>query len=426
MRKALFYGILQKKDDNMFDKENLKHSRTWPIFMLAFVRTFYTSIFERALSNYLYFVIDINESTLGFISSVGALAYMFSPIIGQVITSRIGNRNALILSSVITPLLTGLQMLYFEPWFLITCRIGIGLSLGLFWPNCLNLIRKWQSVSSVEKANRNFRNFNFSWNFGFIFGLLLGFYWTFSLSDYYAMIFSWSITFLLIPISIFIKEDSHSPPSNEETENKSEQAISQKNTNDKTRKISTTSLIMFPMLFSWIGITVLTVSKSIFLFGYPVFLKTFGMPSYLTYIVQCGLQFTTVIGLTLINSISTYKKKITSLISIIMVIFMSSTIVLFGNLLYISIMIAMSGLFLGIIHGVAVKIMLEYGIEENTSKYSTINEVLIGMGFGLTPIIAGYVFEVNIHASFVFIAFFGLFALALFIYLSRDVKKEQK
>ncbi len=403
----------------MNDKQDLKHSRTWPIFMLAFVRMFYVSIFERALSNYLYFVIDINESTLGFISSVGALAYMFGPIVGQIITSRIGNRNGLILSSLITPILVGLQMFYFEPWFLITCRIGIGLSLGLFWPNCLNLIRQWQSVSSVEKANENFRNFNFSWNFGFIFGLLLGFFWTFSLSDYHAMGFAWLITLLLIPISFCIKEDSQTNLSNEETENHSEQVISTKSEN------SATALILFPMLFSWICIMTFTISKSLFLFGYPVFLKTFSMPSYLSYIVQCGLQITTIIGLTLINSINVYRKKIATLISLIAIIFVATTIVIFGNfLIYISIIISICGLFLGLIHGVGVKIMLEHSIVEDTSKYSTINEVLIGIGFGLTPIIAGYVFEVSIYISFIFIAILDIFVLALLIYLSRDVKRE--
>ena len=97
-------------DDTILVKPTLKHARIWPVFLLAFVRMFYVSIFDRALSNYLYFVIDINESILGTISSVGAFAYMFSPILGQVVTSKIGNRNALIFSSMITPVLAGLQM----------------------------------------------------------------------------------------------------------------------------------------------------------------------------------------------------------------------------------------------------------------------------------------------------------------------------
>ena len=103
---------------------------------------------------------------------------------------------------------------------------------------------------------------------------------------------------------------------------------------------------------------------------------------------------------------SIYKRKITALISTIGIIFISYTVVAFGNLLYISIIFAFSGLFFGLIQGLAMKIMVEYGAAENTSNYSTINEVIVGMCFGITPLIAGYVFEVNIYATFVFIVVF--------------------
>ena len=88
--------------------------RAWPIFLIAFIRLFYVSIFERALQNYLYFTIEINESTLGNISSAGAIAYIFAPLIGQQITKKIGIRNALLISAIGTPLLTGAQLIFFE------------------------------------------------------------------------------------------------------------------------------------------------------------------------------------------------------------------------------------------------------------------------------------------------------------------------
>lgn len=129
--------------------------RAWPIFWLAFVRLFYVSIFERALSNYLYFDVGISESTLGFISSAGAIAYIFAPILGQLVTTKIGIRSALIFTSIITPLITGLQIMFFEPWFLILCRVSLGLVMGLYWPNCMNLLSRWQKISSRERAKRN-------------------------------------------------------------------------------------------------------------------------------------------------------------------------------------------------------------------------------------------------------------------------------
>ena len=79
-----------------------------------------------------------------------------------------------------------------------------------------------------------------------------------------------------------------------------------------------------------------------------------------------------------------------------------------GNIWYIAIIFSVSGLFFGLIHGTSMKIMLDYGTAKNTAKYSTINEIIIGIGFGVTPIIAGYVVEVNLYIIFVFIIICGM------------------
>ena len=400
--------------------------RAWPVFMLSFVRLFYVSIFERALQNYLYFVVDIRESTLGFISSAGAVAYIFAPLLGQVITSKLGIRNSLILSSILTPILTGAQILILELWFLILCRILLGLSLGIFWPNCMNLLSKWQQVSSVERSKKNFKNFNFSWNVGFISGLLVGFVWAFSWSDYFAMVISWLLSFLLIPISFFIKKESSEPILIEITKFQTEDPISHVDIKQDMLINSHTPMIIYPILFSWVGIMFLATSKSVFIFGYPILLKAFGSPSSLSYLVQCGLQSMQLVGLTWINSMNIYNRKIASLMSLITVPIVAFSFVLLGNIWYISILTAFVGLFLGLIHGTCMKIMLEYGTAENSTKYSTINEVLVGIGFGLTPIIAGYAVEIYLYSIHVFIMIFGLVVLALLTYISRNVNQKEK
>jgi heme O synthase-like polyprenyltransferase len=71
-----------------------------------------------------------------------------------------------------------------------------------------------------------------------------------------------------------------------------------------------------------------------------------------------------------------------------------------------------------------MKIMLEYGTAKNTTKYSTINEILIGAGFGITPIITGYVVETQIYAIHVFVIILGIFIFLFLLYISRNVKKD--
>jgi len=384
------------------------------------------SIFERALSNYLLFDIGIRESVLGFISSAGALTYIVAPLIGQIITKKyLGTRKALILTSILTPLLTGLQIVYPEAWFLIICRILLGLTLGFFWPNCLNLLSKWQKVNSIEKSKKNFALFNLSWNSGFIIGLLVGFLWSFTLGDFFPMLISWLLSFLLIPVSFFIKKDKKPDSSKEIVIYQSEDPLSHLDIEEDLVVNSQTPMIVYPVLFSWLSIMFLTISKSIFIFGYQFLVDNHLSKEFssLTYLVQCGIQFMQLVGLTWINSMKVYSRKLASLASIIVVAIVTFTIALIGNIWYISIITAVVGLFLGLIHGVGMKIMLEYGTAENTSKYSTINEILVGMGFGLTPIIAGYVIEVSLYGIHWFVTFLGPVILILLIYLSRNIKK---
>lgn len=407
-------------------KQSLIAYQVWPVFLLAFIRLFYVSIFERALSNYLLYDIGIRKSTLGLITSASALTYIVAPILGQLLTKRfLGIRNALILTSILTPLLTGLQIIYPEAWFLIICRVLLGLTLGLFWPNALALLSKWQRISSIEKSKKNFALFNLSWNSGFISGLLVGFLWTLVWNDFYAIIISWSLSFLLIPVSFFIKKEKKSDISKELIIYQSEDPLSHLDIEEDLVVNGNTPMIVYPVLFSWISIMFLTISKSIFIFGYPILVKALlsNEFSYLTYLVQCGIQFMQLIGLTWINSMKIYSRKIASLISIIAISLITLTIVLIGDIWYISVISAIVGLFLGLIHGVGMKIMLEYGSAENTSKYSTINEILIGMGFGMTPIIAGYVVEVYLYGIHWFLTFLGPVFLIFLVYLSRNIRK---
>jgi len=408
------------QNKNLVSNYSTENYRVWPLFMLSFIRLFYVSIFERALQNYLLFFIHISPSNLGLVSSAGSIAYIFAPILGQFITSKLGIRNSLILSCVITPILTGAQILYYEPWFLIMCRIILGLSLGVFWPNCFNLLSRWQKVSNIEKSNKNFKHFNFSWNAGFLLGLLVGYIWAFLWNDYFALIISWGISFLLIPVSFFLTKESKVSSSEQETHIQIDSTISHIEIKENH------PMIIYPILFSWIGILFLAIAKSNFLFSYQIFLRAISNDSTPTYLVQFGIQATQLIGLTWINSMKVYNRKISVLISIIFVMLFSSLIIFFDDIWVISILSMSTGLFFGLIHGTAMKIMLEHGTAKSTAKYATINEILVGIGFGLTPIVAGYVAEINIYVMFLFLSILGFIILMFLIYLSRNVKKKSQ
>ena len=400
--------------------ENLYSYRAWPIFMISFCRLFFISIFERAFQNYIYFYQGVSESMLGLISSAPLIAYIFGPILGHFITKKLGIRNSIIISAICTPLLVGAQMLYFNPGYLIFIRVISGLLLGVFWPNCYNLLSKWQSVSSDNKSNKNFRHFNFSWNFGFISGLLVGYLWAFSLDDYVAMTFAFIIAFSLPFFSLFLKKESELNHMNNKIININNDLKLKSNTKPINQQNSNNKMIAYPILFSWIALLIYAASKSVFRFSYPVFLKTFGDPSYFTYLIQLSMQVGQLAGLTWSNSMKFSNKKKSVFLSLIMLLISSIAIIIFQDLIYISIISSTIGLFVGLIQGTSLKIMIDYGASENTKKYSTLNEILKGIGFGLTPIAAGFIAEINIYGVFVFLIILVSSALITLAYLSRS------
>ncbi|MFX0012609.1 MAG: MFS transporter, partial [Candidatus Hermodarchaeota archaeon] len=273
---------------------------------------------------------------------------------------------------------------------------------------------------------KNFRNFNFSWNSGFIIGLAFGFVWTFLLNDYISMILSWSLSFLLTPISIFINKDSDIQIPKDEIQIHLENPIIEEDFKMIAKANSTATMMSFPIVFSWIGIIFLSTSKSILQFTYPVFVKLNSLDSQSTYLVQGGLQLAQLIGLTWINSMNVYKRKNSTFVGVIVLIVIAFTIFFVENIWYIAIIFSSSGLFLGFIHGTSMKIMLDYGATKNTGRYSTINEIVIGIGFGVTPIIAGYIATVNLYIIFVYIVVAGIIFLSILMYISRNIKRSKR
>jgi len=404
--------------------DNLFSYRVWPIFMLSFCRLFFLSIFERAFQNYIYFYQDVSESMLGIISSAPAIAYIFGPILGHLITKKIGIRNSIIISSIGTPILVAAQMIYFEPIYLIFIRVISGLLLGIYWPNCYNLLSRWQSVSSDAKSNKNFRHFNFSWNLGFISGLLVGYFWAFALDEYFAMTFAFVISFSLPFFSLFLKKESELNHVDRNFKNNSNGLKLNSNVVPQDQQNSNNKMIAYPILFSWIILLIYAASKSVFRFGYPVFLKNSGSPSYHSYLIQLSMQVGQLGGLTWSNSMKIYSRKISVYVSLIMIILSSIAIVLVQDIIFISIIGASIGLFIGLIQGTSLKIMIDYGAANRTKKYSTINEILKGIGFGLTPIAAGFIAEINIYGVFVFLTIIGVIVFIPLLYLSRNIKNK--
>jgi MFS family permease len=405
--------------------ENQKKAKIRILFSLCFLQTFYSAIFGLAFKNYLIFDRLIEPGMVGNISSAFPIAYIAGPFIGVIVTKKIGIKPALAFFSIFSVTMTGIVIFSVDPWVIIICRVLNGLSMGLFWPNVLLILSKWQKGTDKKESESHFRIFNYSWSFGLIFGFLAGLLivlvWQ---NDFVALIISFGVSFLNIPLVLLLKNPGNLNGETDLKHSEYEQVRMSEDIILDKKKINTITPrnLAFPILFSWIGIFFVTSSKGFLNFAYPFFLNE--NIDYLVYIVTLIQQVGQIVGITYITSKDPHFKRYAFISSVSVIIIISLIVTIFNNsILIISIAISSIGLFLGIIHGTSQKIMLDYGAKTDSTKYTTINEILVGVGFGIIPLIAGYVIEWNLIAIFYIQMMLAIVTLITSIWLTRNVKK---
>lgn len=416
---------LNQQDISLLKLENQKKTKIRILFSLCFLQTFYSAIFGVAFKLYLINYRNLNPSMIGSIISAFPIAYIVGPFIGVVVTKKIGIKPALTLFSIFSVTMTGIVIFSVNPWVIIICRVLNGLSMGLFWPNVLLILSKWQKGTDKKESDTHIKIFNYSWSFGLIFGFLAGLLivlvWQ---NDFIALVISFGVSFLNIPLVLLLKNPGNLNGETVLKQSEYEQVRMSEDIIVDKKKISSIipRNLAFPILLSWIGIFFVTSSKGFLNFAYPFFLNE--NVNYLAYIVILIQQIGQIIGITYITSKKDYFKRYAFIMSVTVLIIISLIVTIFNSsILIISIAISSVGLFLGIIHGTSQKIMLDYGEKTDSTKYVTINEILVGVGFGIIPLIAGYIIEWNLIAIFYIQMIFAIATLISSIWLTRNIKK---
>ncbi len=280
------------------------------LFSLCFLQTFYSAIFGLAFKNYLIFDRLIEPGMVGSISSAFPIAYIVGPFLGVVVTKKIGIKPALTLFSIFSVTMMGIVIFSVNPWVIIICRVLNGLSMGLFWPNVLLILSKWQKGTDKKESDTHFRIFNYSWSFGLIFGFLAGLLivlvWQ---DDFIALVISFGVSFLNIPLVLLLKNPGKLNGETVLKQSEYEQVRMSEDIILDKKKISslTPQNLVFPILFSWIGIFFVTSTKGFINFAYPFFLNS--DIDYLVYIVTLIQQIGQIIGITYITSKKYYFKR---------------------------------------------------------------------------------------------------------------------
>ncbi len=405
---------ISKKQNNA----EFRSYRFFPLFAMCFLRTFFYAIYSLALPNILIFEYNFSSGLVGTISSVGAIAYILGPFFGRKVTEKFGIKKTLIYSQSISVIAIIISIIYIDPVVLIIMRAIDGFLTGFFWPNAFNLITSWEKSCKREKKINFLRFFNFSWNFGLIGGFLAGYIIVLLLGqDFIALIVSAFFAGLIIPSAFFLE-------SSDEFEVLEDQAvvfqdlklrtkiISDIDTSSSKIKISISesvdslkdkdSMEMVPIILAWGGILLYASTKSIFRFTLPYFFKFAEMDSYWVYIVVLFQQVFQIIGLSIIQKFK--KQRFGYFIGVFILIGFSLSFLFSPSIWVISIINIISGFCIGLVQGVTQRIVLDHSKSSGSRRYTMINEMFMGISFGIIPLIAGFLTEFDIVYDFIFLS----------------------
>ena len=396
--------ILKKENDS-----NFRSYRFFPLFAMCFLRTFFFAIYSLALPNILIFEYDFSSGLVGTISSVGAIAYIMGPFFGRKFTEKFGIKKTLIISQSIGVIAIIISIIFINPVVLIIMRAIDGFLTGFFWPNAFNLITSWEKSCKKEKKINFLRYFNFSWNFGLIGGFLAGYIIVLFLGqDLIALIASAFFASLIIPSAFFLE-------SSEEFEVLEEQAVVFQDLKLRTKIILDTSssqivdspidkdsMKNIPIILAWGGILLYASTKSIFRFTIPYFFKFAEMDSYWVYVVVLFQQVFQIIGLSIIQKFK--KQRFGYFIGVFILIGFTLSFLFNPSIWVISIINIIAGLCIGLVQGVTQRIVLDHSKSSGSRRYTMINEMFMGISFGIIPLIAGFLTEFNIVYDFIFLS----------------------
>lgn len=395
--------------------------RTWPVYTIAFMKTFYQSLFSLALPNYLIYNDIMDPDMLGVVMSMTALFYIVTPFIGQLVAEKIGYRNTIILSLLLSVISYTTQVIWMNTSILISMQLLEGLSLGLFWPNIMMQISIWQDISTESQNDRNFKQFNRSWNYGLLIGFISGFLVVVKFeNDFVALIASVILVYGTVPFGFFVdsKDKIAQMKTNKQVSvqiHRPEEIIGKEDTRPNYIHV------IIPALVAWILNLGYTTSKSIFNFNFPYNLKNAGFGSEWRYVFIFGQQALQIIALNLVGPRKLSQKINWVKICLIADLIMAILLIFVQNIYFIIAATVIMGFSTGIKQGFVMKVNFDHSAKTGNSKYINIGEIMAGIGFGITPLWLGVLLD---NTSYIWsYAIFTIFFLPIVLYFFISVSK---
>ncbi len=393
-----------------------KKYRVFPILFLAFMRVALGVVISLAIPIY-YIDIGLDLGTIGVISSGTAMSYLVSPLIFKNLYKKIGVRLTIILSTFGFLIIQIILQFTLDPLTVYILLILDGIFMGSFWPVLMTVV---STVSKLEEYNQNdllkdrlMKRYSLAWNFGGIFSFILGTIVLFFIENILLM-FIFSLLFATsgLIFALLIQEP----------ENNLDRDIVLP-LDERVKSIPKREDISFPVFLPLLMICVYGFLIGGLGLAYPIKSELLDFPlftNYLFYFFRMSTQ-TATLSKTMDLNVKKIKKMI--LVSNIVLIISFILMGLNYNIIIFGILFCLFGSFNSFFYTLSFKLTVFKNIAKNTSKYSVYFEIMVGIGFFLSPILTGLIAELNVDLTFFFLAILSVFTFIVYLIFYRKIKE---
>lgn len=390
--------------------------RIFPIIFISFLRVAVSFTLELAIP--LYFVnVNLNPTIIGVITSGTSMIYLFSPILLKNVPKKIGIKNSLLISVSGSLIIQIIFQFSLAPWLVYGLLMAEGFLIGLFWPvliTSLSILSKRDKVCANESEQDKLTNrYNVAWNSGAIFSYLIGTILLF-IFDLVELVF---ILTLIYSIFLLVFTILFQDP--EEKDGKKEQMITNElKENCKREKVT------FPLFLPLYVIAFYGFLIGSLILLYPIKAQVLNFAVFTTYLLNLLRMTAQTIAISRLSTLSlkTLKKMFYFSLPAMLIIFLSLD--LFDNIFIFSVLFISFGFFGSILYIFSFKLIVYKNIVEDSSKYSSYFETSSGIGFFLSPVIGGFLAEINLSFAFYFTTILTLIVIIISLLTRKTIKFE--
>ncbi len=413
--------------------------RFWAVYAAAFARTFSYAIYGVALLNFLIYFQHVPQEIIGVIISANPLAFILGPLLAFPFTRRFGIRNTVLFSSIASVVTVGLQIITVDPWMLVFLRALDGFFTGFFWPNLQHEVSNWQRADSKVNGDHYFHSYAMSWNWGILLGDIVGYVIVFTGNgnEYAALISAGGAMFFMIVFSLAMEKpeislkfingkgvamnapiqlESFAPLKAPTPPSSTQKPV------PSTRQKSV--LLAFPAAFYLLGTLIYAYIKNFYPVVYPFALDIAGQESYWVYLVSFGHQFVQMLVVSRWTTKGIRAGYNAWFWSMIVNIACMACLWVFPDLYLLTIAFVLNGVLSGLLYNFTSKIMLEYGAATGSLRYATLYEFYNGIGFGISPILAGFIATGNLAWNYPITSFILVTFTATLFLLGRAARDQ--